>query len=60
LDTFRTYYGPTNKAFAALDDEGGQALDAELIALAEACNTSERGALRIPAEYLQTVAVRAD
>jgi ubiquinone/menaquinone biosynthesis C-methylase UbiE len=58
LDTFTTYYGPTNKAFAALDDDARAALDAELIALAEECNESS-GALRVPSDYLQTIAVRS-
>jgi SAM-dependent methyltransferase len=55
LDTFRTYYGPTLKAFAALDDEAGAALERELLALAEQANTSTT-ALRIPSEYLEVVA----
>ncbi|HKC28125.1 MAG TPA: class I SAM-dependent methyltransferase [Jatrophihabitans sp.] len=59
LDTFKTYYGPTNKAFGALDDDARAALDAELIALAEASNASQ-GALRVPSDYLQTIALRSD
>jgi ubiquinone/menaquinone biosynthesis C-methylase UbiE len=58
LDTFVTYYGPTNRAFAALDEQARSALDAELIALAEQCNVATGGTLCVPSEYLQTVAVR--
>ena len=58
LDTFVTYYGPTQKAFAALDVDARAALDAELIALAEEANVSVSGTLRVPSNYLQTVAVR--
>jgi SAM-dependent methyltransferase len=57
LDTFRTYYGPTLKAFASLDDEAGKAFELELLGLAEAANTST-DALRVPSEYLEVVAVK--
>jgi SAM-dependent methyltransferase len=59
LDTFRTYYGPTLKAFAALDDAGGRAFEQELLALAEQSNTSTTGTLRIPSEYLEIVVTKA-
>ncbi|HVM51940.1 MAG TPA: class I SAM-dependent methyltransferase [Acidimicrobiales bacterium] len=55
LDTFRTYYGPTLKAFAALDDGGRAAFEAELLALADEHNTATDGTLRIPSEYLEVV-----
>jgi SAM-dependent methyltransferase len=58
LDAFRLHYGPIVKAFAALDRAGREALDAELLALARLYNTSTTGALRIPGEYLQVIAVR--
>ena len=59
VDAFRTQYGPVLKAFAALDDTGRDALDADLLALARAHDaTSGAGALRIPSEYLEVVAVR--
>jgi SAM-dependent methyltransferase len=58
LDTFRTFYGPTLKAFAALDAASGAALERELLALADEHNTSSTGALRIPSEYLEVVAVK--
>jgi ubiquinone/menaquinone biosynthesis C-methylase UbiE len=58
LDTFVTYYGPTQKAFGALEPEARAALDAELIALAESGNVATGGTLRVPSTYLQTVAVR--
>jgi ubiquinone/menaquinone biosynthesis C-methylase UbiE len=60
LDTFRTFYGPTHKAFAALDRTGQDAFAADLLALAEEHNTSTTGGLRVPSEYLEIVAVRAD
>jgi SAM-dependent methyltransferase len=59
LGTFRTYYGPTLKAFAALDDRGREDLEHDLLELAEAHNTSTNGTLRIPSEYLEVVVVTA-
>jgi 2-polyprenyl-3-methyl-5-hydroxy-6-metoxy-1,4-benzoquinol methylase len=59
VDTFRRYYGPTHKAFAALDGAGQTAFEHDLLALADAHNTSTTGALRIPSEYLEVVAVAA-
>ena len=59
LDAFRTHYGPVLKAFAALDPAGRDHLDAELIALATASDTSTTGGLRIPSDYLEVVAVRS-
>ena len=55
LDTFRTYYGPTLKAFAALDDAGRSAFERDLLGLAEAWNTSTDGTLRVPSDYLEVV-----
>jgi SAM-dependent methyltransferase len=56
VDTFRTYYGPTLEAFAAVDDPA--ALERDLLALADSCNTSTGGTLRIPSEYLEVVATK--
>ena len=59
VDVFRQFYGPTNRAFAALDTEGQGALEAELLALCNASNTSTAGRLRIPSPYLQSIVVPA-
>lgn len=58
LDTFRTYYGPTLKAFSAVDDAARAALEGELLALANEANTSSTGTLRVPSDYLEVVAVK--
>jgi ubiquinone/menaquinone biosynthesis C-methylase UbiE len=58
VDEFRTYYGPMVKAFESLDDTGRAALHADLVALADAHNTSDT-ALRVPSTYLQVLAQRA-
>jgi SAM-dependent methyltransferase len=59
LDTFRTYYGPTFKAFGALNDEAAAAFERDLLALAAEHNTSGTETLRVPSEYLEVVATRA-
>jgi SAM-dependent methyltransferase len=60
VDTFRTYYGPTHKAFAALDEAGQQALSADLAALvARADRLDGDDAVAIPADYLEVIATRA-
>jgi ubiquinone/menaquinone biosynthesis C-methylase UbiE len=56
VDTFRTYYGPMNKAFAAQDEERAREFELELLTLAEVHNTSTSGTLRVPSEYLEIVA----
>jgi ubiquinone/menaquinone biosynthesis C-methylase UbiE len=58
LDAFRTYYGPTYKAFGALDADTSQSFTDEMLTLAWHHNTSITHALRIPAEYLQVMAVK--
>ncbi len=60
FETFKTYYGPTVRAWAALDDAGKESLRRELIALADEHNRSTEGALAVPSEYLEIVAHRTD
>jgi ubiquinone/menaquinone biosynthesis C-methylase UbiE len=59
LDFFRMYYGPTLKAFEALDAAGRQHLAADLLDLARRHNRATDGTLAVPAEYAEVVAVRA-
>jgi hypothetical protein len=58
FDTFKTYYGPLVKAWAALDDAGRESLQEQLLALAEGDNRQPGGALIVPAEYLEVVVTR--
>jgi ubiquinone/menaquinone biosynthesis C-methylase UbiE len=59
VDFFATYYGPTFKALAALDEEGRDKLSQELAALAAAWNRLEgESAIAIPADYLESVGIR--
>jgi len=55
LDTFRTYYGPTNKAFGALPESKQAALAEDLLGLAQRFNTASDGSMRVPSEYLEAV-----
>ena len=55
LQIFRDYYGPTHKAFAALDPAGQNALEQDVLALLDRCNTAGPDSLVVPAEYLEVV-----
>jgi ubiquinone/menaquinone biosynthesis C-methylase UbiE len=55
LDTFRTFYGPMHKAFAALDERGRTALAAELVEVARRFNDAVDGTLAAPSQYLEVV-----
>lgn len=56
---FRTWYGPTHKAFAALDEAGQAALQRDLQQLFEQNNRATDGSTRLDSEYLEVVATRA-
>jgi ubiquinone/menaquinone biosynthesis C-methylase UbiE len=58
VERFRLYYGPTHRAFAALDEAGQAALHQELEELWAVHNRSQNGVTRVEAEYLEIVAVR--
>ena len=58
LEVFRTFYGPMQKAFAALDAAKQESLAADLIALAERFNRATDGSLVAPGEYLEVVIKR--
>jgi ubiquinone/menaquinone biosynthesis C-methylase UbiE len=56
IDVFRRFYGPTLKAFGALDAGRQTELAADLRTLiAQYARTSPSGAVAIPAEYLEVV-----
>ena len=55
LETFRTYYGPINKAFGAVGAAKEEALAADLIELVQKFNTTTDGAMVVPSEYLEVV-----
>ena len=59
LEFFRTYYGPTLKAFEALDGSAKEALASDLLDLMRRHNRSGGAELIAPGEYLEVVATRA-
>jgi ubiquinone/menaquinone biosynthesis C-methylase UbiE len=58
LEYFRTYFGPTLRAFAALDAAGQAALARDLLDVTRRFNRSEDHTLVMSGEYLEVVAVR--
>jgi ubiquinone/menaquinone biosynthesis C-methylase UbiE len=55
VEVFKTYYGPTLKAFAALDEVKQKALKGDLHALIARTNTAADGTMVVPSEYLEVV-----
>ena len=58
VQVFRDYYGPTLKAFAALDAVGRLALERDVTALLEQMNTAGATSLVVPGEYLEVVVTK--
>ena len=58
VEYMRGYYGPLNKAFGALDEAGQEALEGDLISLAERYDRSEDETAVLHADYLEVVATR--
>ncbi|MGX6601876.1 class I SAM-dependent methyltransferase [Micromonosporaceae bacterium Da 78-11] len=58
-DYFRTNYGPTLKAFEALDADGGKQLYEDLTELATRHNVATDGTAKIPSAYVQVLATRS-
>ena len=59
MDFFRTYYGPTLRAFESLDAPQQEALRNDLLALARRYDRNGGiGPIAISADYLETVIVR--
>ena len=59
LEHFRTWFGPTKVAFAALDEAGQQALAADLMGVWAKHNRADDGTVVAPWDYAEVVAVRA-
>ncbi len=59
VEYFRTWYGPTVAAFAAVGPEGASDLARELAEMFERHNTATDGTMAADIAYLQVVAVRA-
>jgi len=58
VDFFRTYYGPSHKAFAALDPEKQAALRQDLETLWAEHSSATDGTTSLEAEYLEVIAIR--
>lgn len=59
VEHFRVYYGPTNKAFGTLDENGQAALRQDLEQLWANNNKATDGTTSVEAEYLEVIAVRS-
>ena len=59
VEFFRKYYGPTNRAFASLDETERSKLSGELEALWSAHNRGGDQFTVVSSEYLEVIAVRA-
>jgi SAM-dependent methyltransferase len=60
IQVFREFYGPTLKAFAALDAVKQVALERDITNLLERFNRAGKDSLVVPGEYLETVIVKRD
>jgi ubiquinone/menaquinone biosynthesis C-methylase UbiE len=58
VDIFRRYYGPTVKAFAAVDADARERLEADLLALIATFDVAKDGTMVVPSEYLEVVVTR--
>ncbi len=58
VDVFRTWYGPTLKAFAALPDDGKAALERDILALIGRMNRATDGTMVVDGAYLEVVVTR--
>ena len=58
IEVFRNFYGPTHKAYAALDPDRQARLTGDLTALLERLNVGGAESLVVPGEYLEVVVTR--
>ena len=58
LQIFRDFYGPVQKAFAALEAEGQSALRQDLLDLVSRYNAAADGTMVVPAAYFEVVVTR--
>jgi ubiquinone/menaquinone biosynthesis C-methylase UbiE len=58
VELFRRYYGPTNRAFASLDESSARRLTEELETLWSAHNQGDGEITFVAAEYLEVIAAR--
>jgi SAM-dependent methyltransferase len=58
VEVFRGFYGPTHKAFLALEPPGQQALEADLLALLGRFDRGGSAGLVVPGSYVEVVITR--
>ena len=59
VEHFRQYFGPTNRAFASLDEAGQAALRKDLVDHWTKNNQATDGTTRVEGEYLEVIAKKA-
>ena len=59
IQVFRDLYGPTHKAFGALDAAGAASLERAMTALLDELNVAGPASLVVPSEYLEIVVTKA-
>ncbi len=58
VEVFRTLYGPVHKAFLAVGEEGGAALERDILELVERFNRATDGSMAVPATYLEVIVTK--
>jgi SAM-dependent methyltransferase len=58
VQVFRDFYGPTHKAFLALDAAAAKSLERDITQLLEHMNVAGPGTLVVPSEYLEVVVTK--
>ncbi len=58
IEVFKGFYGPVLKSFSALDPAIQQALETDLMALANRFNSATDGSMVLPSEYLEVVVTK--
>ena len=58
MEYFRTYYGPTLRAFATLNADAQEALRSDLEQIWTQHNRAQGGATQVASTYLEVIAIR--
>ena len=58
VEVFKSYFGPTQRAFQVLDPAGQETLQKELLEMFSSANKAKDGTLYVTSEYLQVLATR--
>jgi ubiquinone/menaquinone biosynthesis C-methylase UbiE len=59
IQIFRSFYGPVNRAFAALDAAGQESLHQALLQLLDSCDVGGGRGLVVPGDYLEAVIAKS-